>query len=96
MEKKYLNSGVLFAENKRNEKSPDFKGNIEFDSALLTYLVNQLNAGKDAKVEVSGWRRTSSKGTTFISLQVKQPYREGTTGQQQPQRQQQGSSNPWD
>jgi uncharacterized protein (DUF736 family) len=50
------NRGVLFAKkNKKNEKQPDYDGNINVD-------------GKD--YALAGWKKTSQKGATFLSLKV--------------------------
>ena len=50
------NRGVLFVKkNKKNEKQPDYDGNINI-------------AGKD--YALAGWKKTSQKGATFLSLKV--------------------------
>jgi uncharacterized protein (DUF736 family) len=50
------NRGVLFVKkNKKNEKQPDYDGNINVD-------------GKD--YALAGWKKTSQKGATFLSLKV--------------------------
>lgn len=51
------NSGALFqAREKKTEKHPDYDGTLNID-------------GKE--YWLSGWKRTSAKGTTFLSLSVK-------------------------
>ena len=50
------NRGVLFVKkNKKNEKQPDYDGNINVD-------------GKD--YAIAGWKKTSQKGATFLSLKI--------------------------
>jgi|688.fasta_scaffold370196_4 uncharacterized protein (DUF736 family) len=50
------NRGVLFVKkNKKNEKQPDYDGNINVD-------------GKD--YALAGWKKTSQKGATFLSLKI--------------------------
>ncbi len=50
------NSGVLFKNDRKEKDShPDFRGNIEVD-------------GKEYYIK--GWKKTSQKGTAFISLAV--------------------------
>lgn len=52
------NRGVLFVNDKGdNEKRPDYRGTI--------------NVG-GMEYEISGWKRTSSKGTKFLSLSVRE------------------------
>jgi len=51
--------GVLFsAKSKKSEKSPDYDGKININ-------------GKDWAL--AGWKRTSQKGATFLSLKVSEP-----------------------
>jgi len=59
MEYDNTNRGVLFTNKKKNEKQPDFTGQINIE-------------GKEW--EISGWKKTSSKGTEFTSLSVREPY----------------------
>jgi len=48
--------GVLFVNDKQgNEKRPDYTGNCEID-------------GK--KYRISSWKKTSQKGTTFLSMSL--------------------------
>ena len=54
------NSGVLFRYKKSNDRQPDFRGEA---------MVN----GK--KIEISGWNRTSDKGTEYVGLIFKEPYK---------------------
>ena len=53
MEYDNTNRGVLFTNKKKNEKQPDFTGQINIE-------------GKEW--EISGWKKTSAKGTEFTSL----------------------------
>jgi hypothetical protein len=51
------NKGVLFrAQEKKTDKHPDYDGNITIDGV---------------EYWLSGWMRTSAKGTKFLSLSVK-------------------------
>lgn len=64
------NTGVLFVNDKGdNEKRPDRKGTINIEGVEYT---------------LSGWLKTSGKGTQFLSLKA-----ERKDGQQAPQAQQQ-------
>ena len=54
------NKGVLFKNNKKSEKHPDFKGNINVD-------------GNDW--DIAGWERTAKSGNKFLSLKVSKPYK---------------------
>lgn len=75
MENKYLDSGALFLNNRKtHEKAPDWKGDIELSTDVISYLVKQLKEGKPAKLDFAGWNRTSSKGTSFLSLKASTPF----------------------
>jgi hypothetical protein len=59
------NSGSLMAsKSKKTEKSPDYWGDITLDVSKLG-----LPNGK-GKVRISGWKRQSKTGSTFLSLQL--------------------------
>lgn len=92
MEKNYTDSGILFVNNKtQNDKSPTFRGDIELSAEVVKFLVENLRAGKPAKLDLAGWNRTSSKGTQFISLKASKPYvRDGATSSKPESR------NPWE
>lgn len=52
------NTGVLFVNNKENERQPDYTGNI---------VVN----GKDYRL--AAWKRTSQNGREYLSVAVSEP-----------------------
>lgn len=53
------NSGVLFHQKeKKSEKAPDYSGEA---------MVN------GEKMKIAGWRKTSSKGTVYLSLSFQSP-----------------------
>jgi len=60
----YTNSGTLFHNSvKKNPKAPDYSGEATLDLA-------KLGIGQGIhKIRVAGWKKTSSKGTTFLSFQ---------------------------
>lgn len=65
MDREYLNSGTLFANKvKKNPKAPDYQGDMTLDLAALG-----IGTGK-AKLRLAGWKKTSQKGTTFLSLSI--------------------------
>lgn len=65
------NKGVLFrAQEKKTDKHPDYDGNITIDGV---------------EYWISGWARTSAKGTKFLSLSVK-PKQAPQTAKPAPQR----------
>ena len=75
MENKYLDSGALFAnDRKQNLKAPEWKGDIELSPELLKKLAMELKAGNPAKMSLAGWNKTSKNGNTFISIKVSPPY----------------------
>jgi uncharacterized protein (DUF736 family) len=59
------NRGVLFINDQMgNEKRPNYRGSL---------TINVSTADKDPVLvdfNVSGWKKTSKKGTTFLSLSV--------------------------
>jgi len=59
------NSGSLMAsKSKKSEMSPDYWGEIALDVSKLG-----LPDGK-GKVRISGWKKKSKAGSTFLSLQL--------------------------
>lgn len=59
------NQGALFANKvKKHPKAPDYQGDILIDLGSLEVKNNQV------KVRLAGWKKTSDKGTTFLSLSV--------------------------
>ena len=61
-------SGVLLAAtSKRSEKAPDYFGEIVIDLSNKTKLEKQ---GDLLIVKLSGWKRKSKAGNTFLSLAV--------------------------
>lgn len=60
----YVNSGTLFATKvKKNPKSPDYYGDATIDLGALG-----IGSGKH-KIKLSGWKKTTSKGS-FLSLSL--------------------------
>lgn len=81
MEREYLNSGTLFVNKvKKNPKAPDYQGDLTLDLAALG-----IGTGK-AKLRMAGWKKTSAKGTTFLSLNF-QKFEEREGGYSKPQAQ---------
>jgi len=75
----YLNSGTLFANKvKKNPKAPDYQGDMTLDLAALG-----IGTGK-AKLRIAGWKKTSQKGTTFLSLSI-QKFEEKEGSRPQPE-----------
>ncbi len=61
-------SGALLAvTSKRSEKSPDYFGEIVIDLANKTKLEKQ---GDLLIVKLSGWKKKSKAGNTFLSIAV--------------------------
>lgn len=51
------NTGVLFINQKSNDRQPDFKGEVTI---------------KGVKYDLAGWNNQSEKGTKYISLVAKE------------------------
>lgn len=74
------NSGTLFAnKTKQKETSPDYSGDLLIDVRSLI-----VEDGK-AKVRVSGWKKPTKAGGTFLSLAISNP--QPQQGQAAPPRQ---------
>ena len=62
----YPNSGALFPREKRNEKSPEWGGEIIMEKSLIKQLMEESD-GDGVLIKISGWVRQGSRGE-FISL----------------------------
>lgn len=61
-------SGILLAsQSKKTEKSPDYYGEITVNLADLTKITKDGNL---YTIKLSGWKRRSKAGNTFLSLAV--------------------------
>lgn len=59
------NTGNLFHQKvKKNPKAPDYTGELLIDLDVLEVKNNKV------KVRIAGWKKTSEKGTTYLSLNV--------------------------
>jgi uncharacterized protein (DUF736 family) len=59
------NTGALFANTvKKHEKAPDYRGDFLLDIRSLEVKDNMVT------IKLSGWKKTSSKGSTFLSLSL--------------------------
>jgi uncharacterized protein (DUF736 family) len=62
--------GALFkVKQKRNDKAPDYNGNIDVDKELI----DLVQSGAE-KIQLAGWLKTSKAGSKYISLRVSAPY----------------------
>lgn len=61
-------SGILLAsQSKKTEKSPDYYGEITVNLADMTKITKDGNL---YTIKLSGWKRRSKAGNTFLSLAV--------------------------
>lgn len=69
--------GAFFANSrKQNEKQPDYRGEIRLSPEVVRELVKQMENGVQfPMIELSGWKKTSNNGTTYISMIGKKPYK---------------------
>lgn len=64
------NRGVLFQNfRKETDKQPDYKGELNVDGVEL---------------QIAGWKKTSKKGHTFLSLSVSKKGEYGEESQERP------------
>ena len=82
--------GAFFANNRKQAQNhPDYRGDLQISHDVLDNLIQQRAAGVQfPKMELSGWKKVSNSGTTFISLSAKKPYVKGQSGGGGQQRQQ--------
>tara|TARA_R110000765_G_scaffold142104_1_gene243235 strand:- start:624 stop:920 length:297 start_codon:yes stop_codon:yes gene_type:complete len=62
--------GVLFNNSTSNPKAPNFKGNIVVTKEQVASLIDLLKKGEEAKLQISGWNKTSQNGKDYISLET--------------------------
>lgn len=69
------NRGVLFPNKRKTTPSqPDFTGNVVLGKDLISFLTREMAAGREPKLEMVAWSKTSGAGNRFLSLSVKEPY----------------------
>jgi uncharacterized protein (DUF736 family) len=61
------NSGALFLNKSDNPKAPTHKGKV---------VVNGV------KLDIAGWKQTSDKGVTYISLKFQPPFKKDDDGEE--------------
>jgi hypothetical protein len=65
MDKKYPNSGVLFAAlAKKSPKAPDYVGIFYLDLSTVQIVDGHV------EFKIGGWKKTSKNGKTFLALAV--------------------------
>ena len=88
--------GVFFTNDRKTGPShPDFQGSITISPELLGTLNILAGAGRPLKFNLAGWKKTSAKGTNFLSLKPSEE-RLGGPGDSRAPVQQQRSSSPFD
>lgn len=75
-ERRYPNSGAMFAREKRSEKAADFGGQFTLDDDILDYIVRKAERGEPVELEISGWKRRSTNGGTLLGLKIELPWKE--------------------
>jgi len=64
-----MTQGALFANTRKTSANqPDFRGELTLSKALLKELVENVKAGKEAKLSLAVWKKTSKKGNEFQSI----------------------------
>lgn len=72
--------GALFANHsKKAANHPDFRGELTISKELLRELVELAKSGKDAKLEIAAWNKTSKGGVDYLSVSGS-TYRERPAG----------------
>ena len=71
MSQQYPNSGALFTStNKRNERAPDFFGNIELEKDLLLQMIEQAHGSTFITIKLDGWKKKDRNGNAMVSVKV--------------------------
>ena len=75
--------GALFKVESANVNAPVQQGDIVIQRDLLKKLVDAAKAGREAKLKVTCWRRTSKRGgKPFLSVDIEE-YGEWERGREQ-------------
>lgn len=74
-------SGVLFKnDRKKNEKAPDYTGNVEITPEFWA-MINEKMRGGSVKLDLAGWIKQGQRGS-FVSLSVRPPFEKQGMGSQ--------------
>lgn len=66
---KDMTQGALFVNKKKTkDNQPDFRGELTLSKALLRELVEMVKAGKEAKLSLATWNKTSKAGNQYQSM----------------------------
>ena len=66
--------GGLWPREKKSPKQPDMGGEFTLSKETIQYLVSCVAQNKEAKIEVSAWRKEVSGKSPFLSCAVKIPF----------------------
>lgn len=80
--KKYYSGAIFPSRKKVGSKSPDYTGDLEITPELLQHLNDLHKAGKDIKMDIAGWLKSSRNNpdNRFISITAKPKREQGTGG----------------
>jgi hypothetical protein len=70
----YPNSGFLVPR-KAEGKQPTCTGTINIGEDLAHYINQQFKAGEEIILDLAGWTKESAKGSKYISVSIKKPYK---------------------
>lgn len=69
------NSGVIFPNDRKTAPNqPDFTGNVILSKELIMYVTREIAAGREPKLALKGWKKTSKAGKGFVSLVAEEPW----------------------
>jgi hypothetical protein len=80
MNKQYPPSGVLFERrNKRNDRAPDYGGELEISAELLRDLADRANKGEKIIMALSAYRNSHPQRGEYLRLRAEkhQPFQKG-------------------
>jgi uncharacterized protein (DUF736 family) len=83
------NTGVLFPNDRKvSPNQPDFTGSVILSKELIMYVTREIGCGREPKLAIKGWKKTSKAGKGFVSLVAEEPW-DGNKVQQP-------RAEPWD
>lgn len=72
-ENKFENSGFLYPK-KANGKSPNASGTITVGKELLRWMFEEAKAGREVKLDLASWDKTSKAGSQYQSVLISKPW----------------------
>lgn len=72
-QKVYYGFALFYEEQRTNPKAPEYKGKGTLSPEAVEYIVHCHENGTTPELFLSGWLKTSARGTKFQSIQAQAP-----------------------